>query len=53
MKKDGGRKFPVNLLTFAIGLVLLAAGTYLIYPPAALILAGLILMIVSSVGESQ
>ncbi len=41
----------VNLVVFCLGLLSFAAGVYLIYPPAALIGCGLILMAISLFGE--
>lgn len=47
------RTAAINLITFILGLALLAAGAYLIYPPAALILTGLILMLISLFGDQK
>lgn len=42
-----------NLIGFALGLALLAGGLYLIYPPAALVIPGLILMAISLFGGGR
>ena len=49
------RRFNLNpvvydLVIFIVGLLAFAAGAYLIYPPAALIGAGVILMAISLFG---
>jgi len=43
-------KLPIDLVVFLAGLALFAGGTWLIYPPAALIGAGCILMGISLFG---
>lgn len=43
----------LNLAGFVLGLALLTAGIYLIYPPAALIVPGLILMSMSLFGGQK
>lgn len=47
------KKLPINFLVFLAGLGLLSAGVFLIYPPAALIVAGLVLMLISLFGEGN
>ena len=42
-----------NLVAFTSGLLLLFAGLYQIYPPAALIGSGLVLMAISVFGEKR
>jgi len=44
---------PLNLIVFLIGIFLFFVGLYLIYPPAALIAVGMILMLISLFGESK
>jgi len=43
-------RITLNLAVFIFGFVFLAAGLYLIYPPAALIGPGLILMAIALFG---
>lgn len=43
----------VNPVVFLFGLLMFFVGVYLIYPPAALIGSGLILMAISLFGERQ
>ncbi len=47
------KKIPVNLMVFIIGLGLLMGGIYLIYPPAAMIGSGIVLMVISLIGEGK
>lgn len=47
------RRIPVELLVFAAGLALFAVGAYLVYPPAALIVPGVILMAISIFGDKK
>lgn len=46
-------KFNLNLLVFVLGLLLFSAGVYLIYPPAAFVCAGVILMAISIFGGQR
>lgn len=47
------RKIPFNLIGFVLGLAMLAAGAYFIYPPAALVTPGIILMVISIFGDRE
>ena len=47
------RNIPVNFYIFFMGLALFSGGLYLVYPPAAPIGAGIILMIISLFGERK
>lgn len=47
------RSIPLNLIVFLAGLVLFFIGIYLIYPPAAMIGVGIIMMAISLFGESK
>ncbi|MEN6522850.1 MAG: hypothetical protein ABFD14_03910 [Anaerolineaceae bacterium] len=46
-------KFKMNLFVFILGMVLMAIGLYLIYPPAAFISVGVILMGISLFGREK
>jgi prepilin signal peptidase PulO-like enzyme (type II secretory pathway) len=45
-------KFSSNLVGFVLGLLLFAAGAYLIYPPAALLGSGMLLMAIAVFGDN-
>jgi hypothetical protein len=47
------RKIHPNQVVFVTGLALTAAGAYLVYPPAGLIVAGLVLMGISVFGDRK
>jgi membrane-bound ClpP family serine protease len=47
------KKIFLNLFVFLAGMVLFFIGVYQIYPPAAFGLTGLILMIISTIGEGK
>ena len=47
------KKLPLHLFVFLAGMVLFFIGVYQIYPPAAFGLTGLILMIISTIGEGK
>ncbi|MDD5367470.1 MAG: hypothetical protein PHQ40_00430 [Anaerolineaceae bacterium] len=46
-------KFSSNLAGFVLGLLLFAAGAYLVYPPAALIGSGMLMMAISLFGDQH
>lgn len=45
------KKIASNLVVFIVGLLLFSAGIFLIYPPAAYIGAGIVLMAISLFGD--
>lgn len=47
------KNIPINFVVFLVGLVLFSGGAYLIYPPAALIGSGVILIGISLFGERK
>lgn len=47
------KKFPLNFYVFTLGLGLFAGGMFAIYPPAAVIAVGLILMGISLFGGGK
>jgi hypothetical protein len=47
------KNIPINFMVFLAGMALFFGGTYLIYPPAALIGSGVILIGVSLFGERK
>lgn len=47
------KNIPINFMVFVAGLLLFSGGAYLVYPPAAPIGAGIILMGISLFGERK
>ena len=47
------RSIPINLIVFLAGMALFFIGIHLIYPPAAMIAVGVILMAISLFGGSK
>jgi hypothetical protein len=46
-------RINANLVVFAVGLGLAAGGAYLVYAPAGLMLAGLVLMVIALFGDQK
>lgn len=47
------RRISLDLIVFIIGIASLFAGAYMIYPPAAFIAVGLVLIAITTIGGSK
>jgi hypothetical protein len=47
------KRILLHLFVFLVGIALFFYGVYQIYPPAAFGLTGLVLMIISTIGEGK